>query len=99
LRSPAVIAIVGALAITASACDGGSDANDKSGTAVIATTTSTVAVASSPTVEVPGTAAPTASAPSAGPAATAAPPTSGAPVTEPSVAPTRPASDVGDPQV
>ena len=98
MRSPAIITIVGALAITAGACDDDSDDSDV-GTAVIATTTSTVAEASSPTVEVPETAAPTASGPSAGPAATAAPPASAAPVTEPPVAPTRPASDVGDPQV
>ncbi|HEX4981441.1 MAG TPA: PQQ-dependent sugar dehydrogenase, partial [Ilumatobacteraceae bacterium] len=88
-----------ALLLAASACadDDVDNADEGRSTAVI--TTSSVAVASPPTGEAPGTAAPDASAPSADPAATAAPPASGAPVTEPPVAPTRPASDVGDPQV
>lgn len=91
-----VLLTVGAILVTASACD---ESDGDGGSAVIATTTSAVAVSTPPTSGAPETAGPTASAPPAGPDATASPPTSGAPVTEPPAPPTRPASDVGDPQV
>ena len=94
-------AVVGALVLAATGCadDDNNESDEGDGSTAIATTTAPVAVTTGPGSDPAGTADPSESAP---PAATAAPPAS-APATEPPATEpptgTRPASEVGDPQV